>query len=238
MCTTRLFKTLATLAFAAGLISSPLRAQPEADSLRLYYLDADNTCQRNVACPEGRPWFNEIRAVARVISLPFDPTGRGCTGTFVNNTDEDLAPYFLSAAHCIGGLIGQVYGFAYQFHWQTPGCANPLDPPEFEYILTTAELVVEGPQTNAEDFALQRVSVDSLTLANINVHFAGWSIEDVLPSVGVLIGHPQGDVKKIVVGEDENPVTFTDTRSLSDLENWPPVSYGLKPSLLRNAGQQ
>lgn len=217
MCTPRLFKFLAVMVAVAGLTFSSARAQPEADSLRKYYGDA-NPCQQNVACDDGRPWFNEIGAVARVVPHPFLPTvGRGCTGTFVNNVDEDLTPYFLSAAHCIGGDIGQVLGFAYQFYWQTPGCTNPPDPPEFTYIISPAELEVEGLETNGQDYALQRVYVADTTLANRMVHFAGWSIDDDLPTQGVLIGHPQGDVKKIVLGEEVNPVTFTDSTWALDI---------------------
>lgn len=191
--------------------------QAEVDSLKKYFDWAD-PCQRNVACPEGTPWYNEIRAVARVVSWPpADSVGHGCTGTFINNVNEDLTPYFLTAAHCAGGEIGQYSSVIYQFQWQTPGCTNPPTAPEFEYIFTPTQLMVEGvdahgdPRGKSQDFALQLLPVNPDTLAARQVHFAGWSIEDLLPTSAVLIGHPQGDVKKIVSGVSTSPVAFDDS---------------------------
>lgn len=192
---------------------------PVYDSLKVYFGDAvADSCHVNVACPVGKPWFNEIGAVARFVSMTSKsgtalPSGRGCTGTFVNNVREDLTPYFLGAAHCIWGDIGQEPNqwYAFQFYWQTPGCNDPPTAPDFTYIAAPARLMVQGPESDGQDFGLLRVNVNSQILTAHKVHFAGWSIEDDVPTQAVIIGHPLGDVKKIVVGENSNPVTFTDS---------------------------
>ena len=56
-------------------------------------------CNNNVACPEGEPWANEIRSVARTLTQ-----GWLCSGALVNNTSEDESQYFLTAYHCVEGL--------------------------------------------------------------------------------------------------------------------------------------
>ena len=50
-------------------------------------------CNRNVACPEGVPWVNQIRSVGMVVV-----GGNGfCSGALINNVGNELIPYFLSA---------------------------------------------------------------------------------------------------------------------------------------------
>ncbi len=53
------------------------------------------SCNVNVVCPEGDPWRNQIRSVARFTVSCFDGTSSClCTGQMVNNTAEDNSPYF------------------------------------------------------------------------------------------------------------------------------------------------
>lgn len=72
-------------------------------------------CQVNVNCPEGQNWQEEKKGIALILVNGF----RMCTGSLVNNTAEDLKPYFLTADHCIGTLDanGNTDASHYSFYW-------------------------------------------------------------------------------------------------------------------------
>ena len=55
------------------------------------------SCNINVVCPDGDPWRNQIRSVARITMSGMFV----CTGQLINNTAQDDTPYFLTAQHCI-----------------------------------------------------------------------------------------------------------------------------------------
>ena len=58
------------------------------------------SCNNNVACNEANDWQDEVRSVAMILT---SGGSRICTGSLVNNGSQDLAPYFLTANHCLGG---------------------------------------------------------------------------------------------------------------------------------------
>jgi len=64
--------------------------------------DADK-CHININCPPGNPYQNHKRAVARVIIRDASGSRYNCTGSLINNTNNDLTPYFLTANHCLKG---------------------------------------------------------------------------------------------------------------------------------------
>ncbi|MGC9331733.1 MAG: hypothetical protein ACP5DZ_07655, partial [Bacteroidales bacterium] len=79
-------------------------------------------CNVNVNCSEGDDWQDQKKGVARIL---FNDGSYSyyCTGTLVNNTNEDGTPYFLSAYHC-GGDINPVYydSWIYYFNYESIGC--------------------------------------------------------------------------------------------------------------------
>lgn len=59
------------------------------------------SCNRDVNCPEGNDWCREKSSIA-IVSAPQFSFGYGwCTGSLINNTENDYTPYFLSAFHCL-----------------------------------------------------------------------------------------------------------------------------------------
>jgi len=76
-------------------------------------------CNVNVICPEGDPWRNQIRSVARITI-----SGRFlCTGQLVNNTAEDNTPYLLTAQHCVEEPTEAPSIVAY-WNYQSPACED------------------------------------------------------------------------------------------------------------------
>ena len=109
-----------------------------------------------------------------------------CTGALVNNTAQDLEPYFLTANHCLGGNNSWIF----MFNYESPSCTNQNGP---------TNMTVSGStllaNSSSSDFALLRLNENPPE--NYNVHYAGWDISGNTPNTPVGIHHPSGDIKKI-----------------------------------------
>ncbi len=141
------------------------------------------SCNININCPEGDDWQNEKRAVAMVI------TGAGtrlCSGALINNTQEDLTQYFLTANHCLGGEGS----FIFMFNYESPGCES-VDGPTWQ----TVQGAVLRATNKESDFAL--LELTEQIPQSYDVYFSGWSAVDTPASSSVCIHHPSGDIKKI-----------------------------------------
>lgn len=150
------------------------------------------SCNNNVNCPEGAPWADEIRASAMIIAGGVNGV-RWCSGSMVNNTRQDAAPYFLTANHC---LTGSAANWAFVFNYQSPNCTN-IDGPLTDFVLGGQIVANNSPS----DFAL--ILLDNPPPASYNVYHAGWDANDTPSDSSVGIHHPDGDIKKISF--DYNP---------------------------------
>ena len=162
------------------------------------------SCHININCPLGAPWQNHKRAVARVQTN--GPSGSSwCSGALINNTNNDLTPYFLTADHCLKGQDASDNPDASQFifYWnlERSGCDNST--PYSSQFTTGA--TVKANSSGLVDFALLLLdSVDNpVNRQDIAPpYFLGWSRSSSTPSSGVGIHHPKGDVKKISLTSD------------------------------------
>jgi hypothetical protein len=140
-------------------------------------------CNINVNCEDGDDWQDEKRAVAMIL------TGGGnylCSGAMVNNVEQDLTPYFLTAYHCLGDEETWIV----MFNYESAGCEN-VDGPTSQTVQGTTLLA----SNSDSDFALLLLS--ETPPAEYNIHYAGWSALDVADATSVGIHHPSGDIKKI-----------------------------------------
>ncbi len=149
---------------------------------------SSGSCNNNVNCPEGAPWQDEKRSVAMILT---SSGSRICSGALVNNTSQDLTPYFLTANHCLGGESTWIF----MFNYESPDCTN-IDGPLW--------MTVSGSSLKANssfsDFALLELS--EAPPDSYEVFFAGWSAIDTAASSAVGIHHPKGDIKKISFEND------------------------------------
>ncbi len=53
-------------------------------------------CHTNVACPVAEGWQEQNRSVVMFVR----PSGEGCNGVLLNNSQQDGTPYLLIANHC------------------------------------------------------------------------------------------------------------------------------------------
>lgn len=158
--------------------------------------EKQGSCNNDVVCPEGDPWRDQIRSVARYTISGFTL----CSGQLLNNTALDGRPLFLSADHCginpasSGSLV--VY-----WNFESPTCGQ----------LSGGSLAENqiGSTFLASDFASDLVLVElSESPDEFGVTYSGWDVSGVAPQGAVAIHHPAGDEKAISF--DLDPLTRAD----------------------------
>lgn len=155
---------------------------------------ASGSCNVDVVCPEGDPWDNEIPAVG-VIS-----TGGGtfCTGFMVNNTAQDLKPYFMTANHC-GIGSGNAASLVVYWNYQNSTCrpvGSPASGGPGDGLLNQFQTgSFFRSSFSSSDFTL--VELDEAPNPAWNVSFAGWSRSSGESPSGTCIHHPNTDEKRI-----------------------------------------
>lgn len=155
-------------------------------------------CMVNINCEEGDAWQKEKKGVCRII----EKIGKDsylCSGSLVNNTNEDLAPYILSAFHCTESQEGYA--------------ATPDDYKQWTFYFNYEYTDCEGTsaqKSNTVTGATKKAytSIDGasdglLLLLNqqipesYDVYYNGWDRNETPAQSGVGIHHPGGDYKKI-----------------------------------------
>ena len=160
------------------------------------------SCNNNVNCAVGDDWRDEIRSVAMILT---SGGSRLCTGSLVNNTSQDLAPYFLTANHCLGGNNSWIF----MFNYESPSCNNQNGPTNM--TVSGSSLLANS---STSDFAL--LLLNETPPESYNVHYAGWDVSGSTPSTPVGIHHPSGDIKKISF--DYN--NASNSGNYWDVNNW------------------
>lgn len=174
-------------------------------------LNSSANCMINVNCPEGKYWQNQKKGVVQM-RVKIGGQYYSCSGSLVNNTNEDGTPYILSAYHCFDNGFGSTATFAateFRFNYEFPGCENELiDPdPYNKYRIIGCDPLVLNPTDGGSDGAL--VKLAQSIPSTWDVYYNGWDLrdQDGLFTSGVVIHHPNGDVKKITTYA--NPLTST-----------------------------
>jgi len=142
------------------------------------------TCNNNVNCPSGNDWQDQKRGVVMLVV-----GGSGfCTGTVMNNTDNNQKPYVLTADHCYGDDEST---WVFWFNWESANCTNPSSSPTYQ-SLSGSVLKARSSDT---DFCL--VEINTSIPSTYNPYYVGWSRSSSGSPSGTVIHHPSGDIKKI-----------------------------------------
>ncbi len=161
-------------------------------------------CNVDVICAEGDLWRDEIRSVA-VIS-----TGGStfCTGFLVNNTAQDLTPYFMTARHC-GINSGNAASLVVYWNYENSWCRPVDDPINGQPGDGNLDQFQTGSYWRSSyspsDFTL--VELDDFPNPAFNVHWAGWDATPADATSATAIHHPNTDEKRISFEFD--PTTTT-----------------------------
>ncbi len=151
-------------------------------------------CEVDVNCPAGNGWDDQIRAVARILS-----SGFLCTGSLLNNTNNDGTQLFITANHC-GGLNNAIF----YFNYERPNCGSGSPP------IQTVQGSVQLATDAGIDYRLVRIT-ESIP-ASYGVHYAGWNRSGTTPPNSVTIHHPGGEPKKISFDNNAPGKSGTDWR--------------------------
>ncbi|MDA8020953.1 MAG: choice-of-anchor J domain-containing protein [Thermoanaerobaculia bacterium] len=167
-------------------------------------IDKSGSCNVDVICPEGDGWRDEIRSVAVI------GTGAGtfCTGFLVNNTAQDLTPYFMTAFHC-GIGAGEAPSLVVYWNYENSTCRPPGSPASgglgdgtLDQFQTGSVLRSGGA---ASDFTL--VELDDDPDSAWDVHWAGWDRSTGDFAGAIAIHHPSTDEKRISFENDATTTT-------------------------------
>ncbi len=156
--------------------------------------ETSQDCEVDAVCSEGNNWRDQQRGVAR-ISVKHG-TGFGwCSGSLVNNTDQDCLPYFLTADHCADGTsFEDLLVWVFYFNYERQNCNDSNEPEPASNTMTGATKKARGGWSGS-DFYL--VLFNSYIPIEYDVFFNGWRTINASSTSGVGIHHPAGDVKKI-----------------------------------------
>lgn len=160
-------------------------------------------CEVNVNCPDNILWQEARKSVCR-ISIVTDQAIYWCSGTLMNNTNEDKHPYILTAKHCYFNEDPQYDMWTFDFGYEADACPNPSSAPSFNSIFGSS-LVAERTDS---DFLL--VELDNPVPDAYDVVYSGWDRSSGLADTSALIGHPVGDIKKISIDYDQAEIHPTD----------------------------
>ena len=152
--------------------------------------DRDRACGINVVCSDADPYEDQVNAAAWL-----DMGAYICSGSMVNNTSQDLTPYFLTADHCVDGENPSTFRF--YFNYETTSCSGTAASyGSYAYSSSTkARSYGMSP-----DFALLKIN-DNIP-ESWGVFYAGWDNSGTTPQISCGVHHPGGDPKKINFDND------------------------------------
>ncbi len=153
-------------------------------------------CEVDVNCSEGNNWQTQKKGVVR-ISVIDNGQQFWCTGSLINNTNQDCKPYILTALHC--GLTSSANDFSqyiFYFNYESSGCSSG-NAPQNQSITGCVKRVDsgDGGGDNGSDFML--VEITGTIPSAYNPYYNGWNANNTTSPSGVSIHHPAGDRKKI-----------------------------------------
>lgn len=175
------------------------------DEVAYFYrgIAVSGSCQVNVACPEGDNYRDQINSVVQIVTK-IAGSYYNCSGTLINNTNQDKTPYVLTAYHCAHNDSGSIessetdydsYRFAFNYQYTT--CKG--NTPERKRTLYGAKRIATSDWKNSteigSDFLL--LKLNEQIPDDIGAYFSGWDRTGLPVDDGVSIHHPSGDYKKI-----------------------------------------
>jgi hypothetical protein len=169
-------------------------------------------CQIDVACsPENNGWSEQIDAVVH-FSYPDGGWTYVCSGSVINNTDQDCSPYILTAWHCGEHSVNQnLSGYTWYWNYQKSNCApnsNQSNPWKGNQTMINGSVKStsgSGTLNNPPNSSMYQVAGSDFTLVELGTnipssygaYYSGWDRGTSLKSSGVSIHHPNGSAKKI-----------------------------------------
>ncbi|NDW17538.1 T9SS C-terminal target domain-containing protein [Dysgonomonas sp. 216] len=157
-------------------------------------------CMVNINCEEGDDWQDQKRGVVR-IAMKYPNSWLTCSGSLVNNTNNDGTPYILTANHCFfrenqAGIkdVSDCRVAQFYFNYEFSSCDNQTNIPSYN-TLVGGDLLVHTLLNAGSDGLLLKLKNE--VPKEWDPYYNGWDLSSDPGNTGVLIHHPEGDVKKI-----------------------------------------
>lgn len=165
------------------------------------------SCNENVRCTTTTSnWQTEKTGVCRLL---INNTSL-CTGSLINNTNNDGKPYVLTANHCIQTGTEAANTLAV-FHYESPNCTPNTDGS----VSSSISGSVLRATWATSDFSL--IELSSVPPFCPYSFYNGWDRSTATPAGPVVcIHHPAGDVKKIAQENDAVTTSGTDFWQVTD----------------------
>jgi V8-like Glu-specific endopeptidase len=159
---------------------------------------SSDPCEVDVKCPEGDAWTDMIRGVCRVDVKEGTSYGY-CSGSAINNTNQDCTPYILTAQHCgQDASAADFLQWKFRFNYQKGTCGGTgAAGQSMTGCVEIANSNDAGGSDNLNQGDFILCKLNSNILATCNAYFNGWDHSGTVSPSGVGIHHPAGDYKKI-----------------------------------------
>ena len=166
------------------------------------YEDSEE-CHNNVNCAEFQSWNDEVSSVLLTLT---DGGTRLCSGSLINNVNQDLELYFLTSETCLGGHEDWIF----MFNYESSSCIN--QDGITNQTVSGATLLANHYES---DFAL--LKLEENPPEDYDIYFSGWDISGDSPFNCTSIHHPVGDIKKI---SQHTGVAISDGWFFDDDTHW------------------
>jgi hypothetical protein len=164
-----------------------------------FELKNSGPCMVDVNCAEGDDWQIQKRSVVRLLIKAGNQLFT-CTGSIVNNTQQDKTPYMLTAHHCIESSSEEdLEEVSVEFNYEAEICGGD-EPLINNQIINRTRLLSFSPLSGGSDFAL--FLLEDTIPDSFNPFYAGWDRSNNGAQSGTGIHHPNGDIKKISTFDD------------------------------------
>lgn len=166
------------------------------------------SCMININCAQGANWQTQKKGVVYLRTKRKDNQYNLCSGTLINNTNNDKKPYILTAYHCLENVdILQSNNFEALFEYESTDCENRRPTYKFH---RGGDVKVANSISGGSDGAL--ILLTGAIPDEWDVYFNGWDKTNDRNTItsGSIIHHPNGSIKKIsLFNESPASVTWT-----------------------------
>ncbi|MEW5870495.1 MAG: proprotein convertase P-domain-containing protein [Chloroflexota bacterium] len=168
------------------------------------------SCNLDVVCSaaDGYPQVDSWRAPIRSVGVFTVGGVWTCTGALINNTAQDLTPYFLTANHC-GVTSGNAASVVVYWNYENSWCRPPGSPAsggagDGSLLQFNSGAIFRATYATS-DFTL--IQLDDPINPAFNPYFAGWDRSSSATTSAVGIHHPNTDEKRISFENDPTSIT-------------------------------
>lgn len=153
-------------------------------------LGESGSCNVNVNCDYLDQYREAANAVCRILISGTEL----CTGSLLNNTNQDATPYVYTAHHCIVDESEAAVS-VFLFNYESPFCGN-IDG-EIMNSLSGSSL-----KATSSDLDFSLVELSLAPPKSYQPYYLGWDHSATAPDSTVTIHHPLGDIKKVAIDRD------------------------------------